>query len=638
MKQFSLLCTLFLLTFTGFAQDSQVLITIGDRGFTVDEFERLYRKNNSNLLESADKKTPEGYVDLFVNYKLKVMEAESLKLDTFQAFRDELAGYRKELAAPYLTDVSFNEKMIDELYARMKTEVLAGHILFNLPKNATPEDTLAIYQKAISVREKILGGLDFREAATQFSEDPSAKSNHGDLGYFSAFQMVAPFEDGAFSTPVGSVSMPVKTSFGYHLIKIYDKRDALGEIKVAHIMKAFPPNVDENGMKRLKSEMDSIYQLLRKGAKFDELAKKLSDDKRSAENGGVLSWFSPGQMVNDFSAPAFALKFNGDYTQPVATQYGYHIIKRLDRRTVKSIEDARSEIEYRIKSDPERSNYSKTVFIQKLKSEYKFKINEKVVADLKSNKYPIASSPGQTEWLIEIDGKQHTVSEFIGYVEKEFPDTRSFNESLFAITFNSWIENTLTAYEDSRLETKYPEFRYLLQEYHDGILLFNISDQKIWSKAANDSIGLEKFYEQNKGKYLWGERFKGLIVHCSDQKSRDDVDKYFSVGMEKQEILDRVNSNGEKVTMEEGAWEKNTNPIVDYFIWNGVKPEGFNELLEFVRGDKIGPEPKMLNEAKGLYLSDYQNYLEQKWIKSLREKSKIKVDKKLLKTIADASN
>lgn len=638
MKRITVICILFLLTFSGIAQKSPVLLTIGDKEFTVDEFERIYRKNNSNLLESSEKRTPEGYVDLFVNYKLKVIEAETLKMDTSLAFITELAGYRKELAAPYLTDVSYNDKLVEELYNRMKTELRAGHILFKLPENPTPADTSAVYQKALSVREKILGGMDFREAATEYSEDPSAKSNRGDLGYFSAFQMVAPFEDGAFTTPVGGISMPVRTSFGYHLIKVYDKREALGEIKVAHIMRVFPPNVDEKAMQKLKAEMDSIYQLLKKGAKFDELARKLSDDKRSAENGGVLAWFSAGQMINEFSEPAFALKFNGDYTQPVVTQYGYHIIKRLDRRTVKSFEDSRSDIESRIKADPERSNHSRAAFIQKLKNEYNYKVNQPVIENLKNNKYPMVTSPGQSEWLVEFGGIAHAVSEFTAYIEKEHPALKAFSDESFNSTFNTWVENLLIAYEDSRLEEKYPDFRFLMQEYHDGILLFNISDEKIWSYAASDSVGLEKFYEQNKGKYLWGDRFRGLIVHCRDQKTRDDVDKYFAAGMEKQEVLDMVNATEEKVTMEEGAWEKNSNPIVDYFVWHGVKPEGFDELLVFIRGDKVGPEPKTLAEAKGLYLSDYQNYLEQQWIKNLREKYKIKVDKKLLKTVTNASN
>ena len=641
MRGFVSLFLLFFFSLNVFAQDDQVLVTIGGHKFTKGEFERIYKKNNSNLLEDKDKKNPEQYLDLFIDFELKVIEAENLKMDTVQSFINELASYRKDLTAPYLTDVSYTDKMVRDTYQRMLTEVKASHILIGIKGDKTPADTLKAYNKAMDIRNKIMNGLDFNEAAYEYSDDPSAKSNRGNLGYFSAFQTVYPFEVAAYQTPVGQVSMPVRSSFGYHLIKVTDKRPARGEVKVAQIMKSFPPDATQTTQEKLKSQIDSIYDQLKKGADFAKMAEKYSDDRRSAVNGGELAWFSSGMMDSVFANAAFALKKNGDISKPIKTKYGYHIIKRLDSRPVKSFEEAKPDIIQHIKNDPERSRSSKDEFIKKLKKEYGFGVNAKVEEDIKNNRYSLLSNGGEgtdlTNPLFGLNGKKFTVGMFFSFMKNNHPEVKEFDSNSFDKYFNEWVGKELTDYEDSRLEEKYPEFRDLMQEYHDGILLFDISDKKIWSYAAKDSAGLQKYYEKNKGKYMWGERFKGAIIRCNDSDTRDEVDKYFAADMNDQDVLDLVNKDQNKVTIEEGAWEKNVNPIVDYYVWNGDKPANFDEELTFVRGNKIGPEPKLLNEARGLYLSDYQDYLEKEWVKELRAKYPVKVNKKLLKTISNAS-
>jgi peptidyl-prolyl cis-trans isomerase SurA len=618
-----------------FAQPKETIVTIGNRQFTKEEFVRIYEKNNANLLEDSEKKTPEEYMELFINYKLKVIEAENLKMDTLPSFIRELETYRQELAAPYLTDVRYTEKQVKELYERMQNEVKASHLLIAMDNNPSPEDTLAAYRKILKVRKEIMDGLPFKEAAIKYSDDPSAAANHGDLGYFSAFQMIYPFEEAAFDTPVGEISMPVRTSYGYHLIYVADKRKAKGDLKVAHIMKSFPPDVDASIMKKLKNEIDSIYRLLEKGEDFAELARKYSDDKNSAANGGELNWFSSGRMIADFSEPAFELKENGAYTEPIITQYGYHIIKRLDHRPVRSFEEVKDEIERRIKTDPERSVHSRTAFLAKLKEEYDFRVAEKTAAEIAANRYSLDPQNPDTreKKLFTLNDADFTVGSFFEFVARNYPQTKEFDEPRFRKYFDEWVGEELIAYEDSHLEEKYPDFKYLMQEYHDGILLFNISDDKIWSFAAKDTTGLEKYYKKHASDHLWDERFKGCIIHCVDMETREEADTYFSAGMTTREILDLINQETERITIEEGAWEENTNPIVTYYVWNGEKPEGFNEELDYIRGDVFPPEPKKLEEARGLYLSDYQNYLENEWIKKLRKKYKIKINKKLLKTI-----
>lgn len=610
------------------AQPSGVLLTIGDHQVSKDEFEHIYQKNNNNLYSSSDKKSPKEYLDLFINFKLKVVEAETLKMDTSKAFINELAGYRKEIAAPYLTDINFNEQQVKELYRRMKLEVNASHILLRLDKNASAIKQNEVRDRITAIRNEIIAGKPFEDAAYEYSEDPSAQSNKGLLGYFSAFNMVAPFEDAAYQTPVGEISDPVRTDFGYHLIKVNDTRPNKGEIKVAHIMKNVSQNATAEEKTNAKAAIDSIYQLLLNGADFAELAKSESQDRRSAVRGGEMPWFAAGRIVKDFSEPAFALKNNGDISQPIKTPYGYHIIKLLDKRPVPSFEEAQSIIENQIKKDAKRLAAGKKVFIEKLKKEYGYSQNETAMEKMAT--LDITDSltlPAMT--LFTIDNKEYDEEALLAYIKKN----KIKNGTVLSV-YDNWVSEEITKIEDSKLEDKYPEFRYLMNEYHDGILLFNISQEKIWNFAAEDTVGLEKFYEKDKKRHMWNERFKGHIVTCKNVSVREKVETLFGSGMTADEVLAHMNVNDQElVSIESGAWEEAQNPIVDYYVWNGKDPENFDSSLTFIHGNKIDPEPKTLNEARGLFISDYQNHLEEEWLKDLRKKHKIKVNKKLLKTI-----
>ena len=610
-----------------FSQADETLITIGDTKVSKGEFERIYQKNNNNLYNEKDKKTPEEYLELFIDFKLKVIEAEQLKMDTNSVFRNELAGYREELAAPYLTDVKYNEEMVRDLYERTTKEVNASHILVMVPKNSTPEVEDEKLKRIEEIRKEIIAGKDFNEAAVEYSEDPSAKNNKGSLGYFTAFQMVVPFENAAFTTPVGEISAPVRSAYGYHILKVHDVRANQGEILVAHIMKMFPQNVTPEIKSNLKAQIDSIYAELKNGADFSELARTKSDDKRSAQQGGEMPWFSSGRMIPEFANPAFALKNTGDISEPIETAFGYHIIKKLNTKPVPGFEESKAMLEDRIKQDPERSITSKQVFVDKLKLEYNYSENTEGKAKLRNINTNDTIEYNNFE-IFRIDNKSFKYDQFRAFLKKtNAPDGPSVNQ------YNNWVEDEITALENTKLEEKYPDFRYLYQEYHDGILLFNISEEKIWNFAAQDTLGLEEFYSKNSSKYLWEERFKGMIVTCKDAATREEADKFFEAKIPVAEITDQLNKTENTITIIEGAWEKGANPIVDYFVWNGPEPANFNSEVSFIRGDKIQPEPKTLAEARGLYVSDYQKYLEEKWIRDLRAKYKVKVNKKLLKTI-----
>jgi peptidyl-prolyl cis-trans isomerase SurA len=610
-----------------FSQSDETLITIGDTKVTKGEFERIYQKNNNNLYNETDKKTPEEYLDLFIDFKLKVIEAENLKMDTNAVFINELAGYREELAAPYLTDVKYNQQMITDLYERTTKEVNASHLLLLVPKEATPAQDEEILKKIQDIRKEIIAGKDFGDAAFEYSEDPSAKNNKGNLGYFTAFQMVVPFENAAFTTPVGQVSEPVRSQFGYHLLKVHDIRPNQGEILVAHIMKMFPQDATPEVKSQLKMQIDSIYAELKSGADFAELAKTKSDDKRSAPQGGEMPWFSAGRMIPEFANPAFAIKNIGDYTEPVETAFGYHIIKKLNTKAVPTFEASKAELENKIKQDPERSITSKQVFTDKLKVEYNYTENTDGKEKIKNKNIEDPLDDIRFE-LFKVDNKSYTMIQFQWFLKNEGIETGPYTDN-----FDKWVTHEITKLESTKLEAKYPDFRYLFQEYHDGILLFNISEEKIWNFAAKDTVGLEEYYKKNGGKYLWEERFKGMIVTCKDKATREEADKYFAADMTTTEITDLLNKTENVITINEGAWEKGSNPVVDYYVWNGPEPANFDSELSFIRGDKIPPEPKKLDEARGLYVSDYQKYIEENWIKELRAKYKITVNKKLLKTI-----
>ncbi|MBN2634686.1 MAG: peptidyl-prolyl cis-trans isomerase [Prolixibacteraceae bacterium] len=624
--------TLFLaiLTISVFAQKEEILITIGNTEISKAEFERIYQKNNSNLYIDTDKKSPEEYLELFIDFKLKVIEAQHLKMDTSSAFINELNGYRKELAAPYLTDVKYDEKLVHEIYERMNTAINASHILLTLDANATLEEEEKVLERLKKIRQEILDGKNFEDAAFEYSEDPSAKENRGYIGYFTAFQMVTPFENGVFNTPAGQISEPIRSQYGYHLVKVADVTVNKGEIQVAHIMKAFPQNMTPEIKQQIKAEIDSLYNELQNGADFTELAKENSDDDQSASQGGIQQWFTIGRMIPEFAIPAFALENDGDYTKPVETPYGYHIIKRLALRPIPPFEELKAEIESRIKRDPLRTENSKKVFVEKLKNEYGFSENMEGIEKIKTLTIGAANSANNFP-LFTIDGIEFGLDEFNAYLKE-----KKITSGNYYPNYEKWVENEITLLEDSRLEEKYPDFRYMVQEYHDGILLFNISEEKIWNYASQDSIGLMEFYEKNKNNHLWGERFKGLIVSCKNLETREKADLYFSENLLPTEIADMINQDENLISITEGAWEKGSNPVVDYYIWNQPEPENFNSELTFVRGDIIKPEPKTLEEARGLFISDYQKHLEEKWIQELRKKYKVKVNKKLLKTIDDA--
>ena len=623
---------------------NDIVVTIGDVPVSKEEFEANYRKNNTNILDEKDRKTPAQYMDLYVNFKLKVIEAQKLGYDTVKSFVDELKGYRAELAKPYLTNVSFNEEMVQNAYYRSLHERKASHILIRVTPEALPADTLAAWNKISDLRNQIVAGADFGEIAEKYSEDPSAAQNKGLLGYFSAFQMVYPFENMAFKTPVGEVSQIVRSRFGYHLIKIHDERLIPGEIKVAHIMKMFPKQASEETIAKLKLTADSIWQKATSGADFAELAKKYSDDKQSAANGGVMASFTPTNMVPSFSEAAYALKNDGDISPVIRTPYGWHIIKRIELKPMPPLDKMRPELESKIKQNPQISKYSDEAFDRKLRAEYQLKTDQAnfskivaLVADTTSGKnLTVKLDPLKDNVLVSFSNKTYTCGDFDEFIESQkYKPVISNPEPALKELLDKFINNKLLEFENTQLEIKHPDFARVYKEYHDGILLFNISKDKIWDVASADTARLEKYYDQTSKKYFWNERFKGWVIEAKNAELRTKVETLIDgKEMTKLELTDLFNTKTENnVQVTEVAVEKGENPVVDYYIWSGPKPAGFDETTTFVHGKTIQNEQKTLKDAWGLYSSDFQDQIEKEWIGSLKAKYPVTINTKVLKKI-----
>jgi peptidyl-prolyl cis-trans isomerase SurA len=642
MKNFLLALFTCGLLLNSYAQSDETLMTIGDQDITKGEFEYLFYKNNDK--EDITYKDVKDYLDLFVKFKLKVIEAENRGMDQKPAFTKELSGYRAQLAKPYLTDRNVDEFYIKQAYDRLKEEVEASHILIEIKNGKTPADTLAAYNKALDIIDQLKHGADFAELARKYSADPSAQQNGGYLGYFKGFQMIYPFENAAYNTPVGEISQPVRTTYGYHIIKVLDKRPSPGEVLVEHIMKVARDDDPADVKAQKKEEIDKIYQQLLDGKNFEELAKKNSDDYSTASKGGRLNWFSTGQLVKPFETAAFALENPGDISKPVHTQFGWHIIKLIDKRDVQPFNEIKDKISTRLLKD-DRGNKAHESFINKLKSEYDIKVyNENLnpFAGL-SQKYAYtdslfkADTRGMDLPVLKIEDSVYTQKDFADYlIANPRGENPGVNERIKQ-KWDKYYDQKLVDYEDSQLEKKYPEFRFLMKEYHDGILLFDISSQEVWDKASQDTIGLEKFYAKNKKNYIWDKpHFSGNIIYCITDTIMDSVKLLLAENMPVGDIFKKLNGKKYKFKYDTGSFTRGQNKIVDQFIWDGEKVDPDEKFpVVFVDGETLpAGEIKELNECRGAVTSDYQNELEDKWVKSLKKKYKVKVDKKVLKEVA----
>jgi len=635
--------SIFHITFTNAQKKNDpILLSIGNEKITKSEFMRVYKKNNSQSY--TDNKLPSEYLELFINYKLKVQEAKRLGLDTLNSFKTEFNNYRDQLAKPYLTDTTITEILAKEAYSRTKQEIHAAHIVLRVNQKALPKDTLIAWNKIIQIRKRILAGEDFTKVAKETSEEPRAKETGGDLGFFTAFQMVYPFESVAYNTPVGSVSEPFRTSFGYHIIKVTEKRPARGDVHAAHLAIRIPMDAPTSANDSVFRLITDLYNKAHSGADFSELAQKWSNDQGSKGAGGDLGWFGPNRMIHSFDSAVYSLNTVGEISTPIRTRYGWHIIKLLGKRDVVSYAEARNSILEKLRGD-ERALQPHLVVIERIKKEYKFKEN---AGDYRQLYSVIDSSIFKGTWktpaavdskkvLFSLGGTNFNQKDFCKYIES---NGRTFSALPLQMAtdklYAQWKEEAILNFEKEKLASKFPEYKNLVQEYFEGILLFNITDQEVWGKASKDSLGLESYYASLTTKYMWQERTKAEVISSTDSTLINKAYLAISGNFDSKKLelyLCKNENDSVCAKKEEILVEKGENTLVDQ-----AKPlspiEHKNGEWKFaLKFEQVPEQPKSLEEARGLYLSDYQTELEKQWIKSLRSKFSFTIDKKVLDSL-----
>jgi len=500
MKKTVLLLSILFVTINSFAQKKdKTLVTINNQKIKVSEFKRVFEKNLSSI-ESEEGKDVAKNLDLFVNYKLKVNEAYRIKLDTSRSYKREIETYKNQLTAPYLQDKQFLEKLIQDAYDRTKTEIRASHILVRFPANYKSEDTLAIYKKIMNLRDSIVNhNADFSDMARKYSDDRSAKTNGGDLGYFGAFKMVFDFEDAAYKTQMGAVSMPFKTRFGYHIVKKVAERPSKGEVQVAHILIT---DKTETGKKKI----DTVYGKLVAGELFNALAKKYSNDINTKNKGGKLSKFGSGRMVKPFETAAFSLENKGDFSKPFQTQFGWHIVQLLRKYPVESFDKVKAGIRTKVKRSG-RAKLSDNAVLNKLKKQYKIAEHEDAKGILKRKDIRGIPKDSLQATIISINEKDIKQEAFVLYI-------RNRRNKSIPFLFNAFIDYQVLEYFKENLVHTEPEYAFSLQEYKDGILLFELMNQKIWDKSSKDTLGLQTYFDKNMANYSEKDlsKIKGKVI------------------------------------------------------------------------------------------------------------------------------
>ncbi|MCL1868276.1 MAG: peptidylprolyl isomerase [Paludibacter sp.] len=649
MKTKVLLILSFSVVLSGFVfaqKNDPVLMTVGKDKVQLSEFEYLYNKNNAGNV--ADKKTLSEYVDMFELFKLKVADAKAHGIDTTLAFRTELKQYRDQLAQQYLTDDAAQQAVVREAYNFMKEDLDVSHILIALSPQATPADTLAAYKKALAARTA-LKTEPFDSVAKRFSDDKMVQQNGGHFGWLTAFSTIYPFEKAAYALKAGEISQPVRSQVGYHIIKVNARRPDVGEIHIAHIFKTFDKNdlVKNQGNEKL---MDSIYNRLLAGDAFGVLAVNFSDDKASGQNGGELQPFHTGQMMPEFEQQAFALQKIGDISKPFQTAYGLHIIKLLGKKPLGSFEELKPQIERQIQRD-ERSQAGKNAFIAKLKAQYKPVVLSENLADY----YTFVNTEGGMNYpldttffkkvenfnkpILKLNGKTYTQRDLNNFMRVYYMTRKTLPQDIIVDKVSEFEGRKLIELEDVQLENKYPDFKNLVREYHDGILLFDISNSEVWERSQTDTTGLVQFFAKNKDKYIWEKpHFKGTVVYCKDLEIYQRALKISQEIQPFEKEVIALNKEGVQVVrIERGLFAQGDNKEVDKQVFNNLEnyePDA-QFPYSFVVGKNLGTIPEEYTDVRGQVTADYQDVLQAQWEKNLRVKYPVAVDEKVLKMIKE---
>ncbi|MGD2036002.1 MAG: peptidylprolyl isomerase, partial [Bacteroidales bacterium] len=579
MKHYLLILLAFLVFQIGSSQENtRTLIKIDDREISKDEFLRIYNKNK-NITEDNQKSVDE-YLDMFINYKLKVIEAENRGYDTMSSFIKEMNNYTIQLTDSYFNDDKIIDSLVVKAYERSLEEIKGRHLLLNISYKSPPKDTAVMYDSIMKIRHMIVSGKTFDEVLDEVSPDPRKKIG-GKLGWFSAFRMVYPFEVAAYSLPVGEVSMPIRTKYGYHLFIVDGRRKNMGDIEAAHIMTLVRRNATDLEKEAARKKIEKAYAELTRGVSWDSVVVKYSEHKASARRKGYIGWLNSSNSPESILDTCFALD-SGDYSRPFLSPYGYHIMKSMDHKLVPSFEEVKEDYERKLRSDSYIKMVMKNQVLDNIKNEYGFTSYKENIDSLFTlidssvydKKWDPAVAKDLTKPVIVIGDKEFTQYDLAEYLsEKQSRIRKRSLNQWFYEQVTDFTENTLKDYERSRIPEKNPDLKHLLEEYHDGILLFNLTEDEVWQKAIEDTAGLEKYYNELPEKYSWDERIAITKYVYSDSSMITPLLKLARLKTKKkltrQQISSKIcdESHPECVEIREMKYEKGDNAITDSIDW-----------------------------------------------------------------------
>jgi len=641
---------IFLLAFLGaleaFAQKGgPVIFTVDEDTVWGAEFERVYSKNNMKDGERPSMTELKEYRDLYVKFKLKVKEAYALGMDSNKAFMNELAGYRTQLAKPYLSDKEITDKLIQEAYDRMQTEVNASNLMIHVSTFASPEDTLRAFNRINEWKRMIdEDGVSFEQLAADSSTDEYGRKHKGRLGYFSVFNMIYPFENKAYNTQIGGVSDVFRTQFGYHILKVNSKRPARGEVKVAHIL-IRTNNEAEYAEK--KEKIEAIHSKVKGGEDWNELVLQFTEDFSTRMRGGELSWVKSigGNLPPELTEMAFAMTEDGEVSEPFRTNLGWHIIKRIEKRPIRTLESVTEFLKYKISNDS-RSILGKSAVLKRIKAENGYRENkeniDKYLGSIDStflyNVWEPTSIHATDEVLFTIGDKSYTFADMTPTtVIYKNSDPEADLETVKNDFFKWFSDKSNLEYEEGMLEQKYDDFRYLMQEYRDGILLFELTNKEVWNKASEDTLGLQEYFESNRENYRWADRLSYRVYKTDSRKTAKKVKKKVKKGWSDKTILEKYNKKSPlAVRIDHNVVERGDDGMIDSLDWNAKihDIEDGSKSVLFLRVDEVIPSGlKELKETMGPVTSDYQDHLEAQWIDQLRAKYPVKINEGALKDV-----
>lgn len=640
---FFLFLTATLTTSALFAQTTETtLFTVDGQPVAASEFTYIYGKNNRNDADFSESSLRE-YLDLYIKFKLKVREAYAMRLDTITQLNNELDGYRKQLADSYLADKEITEKLVREAYDRMQEDVRVAHILVRTNPNV-PTDTMAGYERIQKIYTELQNGGNWGDIVRRNSDDNTSKDMAGDLGYITALLPGGfyAFETAAYTTPVGKYSNPVRSSIGYHIVKVLERRPARGEMDVAHIL--LRVKSDGSNEQQVKMKADTLYQQIMRGVLFEEAARRNSEDKTTADRGGFIGVMSINQFEQPFEEAAFALEKDGDISRPVRTRLGYHIIKRTKKRPMLSYEASKRKIETLLGRD-DRIATARQAMVNRIKNDAGFTVDqnvynefvEKTGPDLQTYRWQVPDVKPAP--MVTIGTDVYTNIDFGNYVRNNARTRMGVakgtpNKEILDKVFNDFVNEKALYFEEKNLANKYPEFKALMREYEEGIMLFEATKINVWDKASKDTVGLKAFHAEHRNDYMWDDRVEVATVTL-DSASLDKLPLIKKWAASKTVAAVQAKALRKKIPLTVTRHIYQKDETLPYSLtWTAGQKADLPDGTGFVVVERlIPPQPKSLDEARGYIIADYQDQLEKEWIASLQKKYPVNVNEEVFMSL-----